>query len=379
MDWLAEILSPEGRSPQARLFRGAHWVLLVVGVGSVVAGTVQSIDAAHARALATLFDAALAFFLLEFVTRLICLPGEFAAAGHRHPVAARLEWLTSVQGVIDLAGVIPVLALFDLGWSIPHLIGMLWILKLIYHSPRLGILGRVLRQAREPLTSVLFAFLIVLFLAATLAYLAENGTQPDKFDNIPDAMWWVVTTLTTTGYGDVVPVTPLGRLLGGAVMVCGISVFALLAGILATEFSQEMRRHDFLRTWDLVAKVPFFHNLGADLIAEVTRLLKPREVVAGAVIMRRGEPGERMHFIVSGQVEIQLKPKSVYLGPGSFFGEIALLTRGPRTATVVAVQHTVLLDLDIADFRELAAKRPELTRAIDEEASRRVEQARPAK
>ena len=149
--------------------------------------------------------------------------------------------------------------------------------------------------------------------------------------------------MTTTGYGDVVPQTAAGRILGGVVMMSGILVFALWSGILANGYAQELRRREFLRTWELVAKVPFFHNIGASLIAEVARLLRPRDYPAGAVVMRRGQPGDCMYFIADGEVEIQLPGQNVYLISGQFFGEVALLTGAPRNATVVATQPSTLL------------------------------------
>jgi voltage-gated potassium channel len=188
-------------------------------------------------------------------------------------------------------------------------------------------------------------------------------------------LWWAIATLTTTGYGDVVPHTLLGRLLAGVVMVGGILVFALWAGILATGYAEEMRRRAFLRTWDLVAKVPFFHDVGASVIAEVTRLLRPREFPARAFIIRRGEPGDCMYFIVAGEVEVRLRPEPKRLGAGNFFGEAALLTGAPRNATVVAATPCTLLSLDIVHFRELLARQPELARAIREEAARRIDEA----
>ena len=131
-------------------------------------------------------------------------------------------------------------------------------------------------------------------------------------------------------------------------------------------------RREFLRTWDLVAKVPFFHNIGASTIADVARLLRPRHYPAGSVIVRRGETGDCMYFVAAGEVEIQLAPQPIRLGPGEFFGEIALLTGGPRTATVVAVQRCALLVLDIVDFRQLIGRQPDLARIIHEEAERRL-------
>jgi voltage-gated potassium channel len=124
--------------------------------------------------------------------------------------------------------------------------------------------------------------------------------------------------------------------------------------------------------------VPFFSRVGAATIAEVARLLRPRDAAAGAVIVRRGQPGDSMYFVVEGEVEVQLRPQPVRLGPGEFFGEIALITGGPRTATVLATQPTRLLALELADFRGLAASRPELTEVIDAEARRRLDAGREA-
>jgi len=155
-------------------------------------------------------------------------------------------------------------------------------------------------------------------------------------------------------------------------MICGITVFGLLAGILATGFSSELRRRDFLRNWDLVAQVPFLRDVGPGAIADLANTLRPREVPARAVIARRGHPGDCMYFIVQGEVEAMVQPESHIMGPGDFFGEIALLTGGPRTATIMTLTQCRLLVLDIADFRAIAASRPELLAVIQGEADRRL-------
>src|SRR4051794_38843877 len=178
--------------------------------------------------------------------------------------------------------------------------------------------------------------------------------------------------MSTTGYGDIVPQTLAGRVLSGAVMIGGIMIFALWTGIIVNGYAQELRRREFLRTWELVAKVPFFHNIGASLIAEVARLLRPHDYPEGAVIVRRGEPGDCMYFVVEGEVEIRLPDQGVYLGPGQFFGELALLTGAPRNASVAAATACTLLALDVVDFHELLARQPELARIIHEEARLRL-------
>src|SRR5260370_39491527 len=116
-----------------------------------------------------------------------------------------------------------------------------------------------MRGAGRALLSVLLAFCIVLRVSGSLAYLIERGSQPQVFSSIPAALWWAITTLTTTGYGDVTPLTPLGRMLAGIVLGSGILVFALWAGLRAPGFPDEKRRPGVPRTWGLDRKDPVFH------------------------------------------------------------------------------------------------------------------------
>jgi voltage-gated potassium channel len=314
------------------------------------------------------------FFVFDYLLRLYVATAR-PGAEHRGALRARLSWMISFGGLFDLLGALPgIIAFVDRREA--SLFGFVWVFKYVRYSPGLTILERVIANARQALLSVLLGLVIVLLVAASVAYLFEhNVPQPDgsrPFSSIPGALWWAIVTLTTTGYGDVVPQTVGGRMLAGVVMVCGIMVLALLAGILATGYADEMRRRAFLRTWDLVAKVPFFHNLGATLIAEVARLLRARDYPANAVIVRRGEPGDCMFFVVDGEVEIELRPQPLRLEGGSFFGELALLTGAPRNATVTATRPCVLLTLDIVDFFELLSRHPELARVIHDEANRRL-------
>jgi voltage-gated potassium channel len=309
-------------------------------------------------------------FLIEYLLRLYVAP-ERPGGEHYGDFRARLTWATSLAGIYELASAVLGVLVLSHG-PVARLFGFIWAFKYVRFAPGLYAVQRVFSNAREALLSVLLGFAIVLLSAASLAYIAERNANPEAFGSIPAALWWAVVTLTTTGYGDAVPQTLMGRILAGVVMVGGILVFALWAGILATGFAEEVRRREFLRTWQLVAKVPFFHNIGASLIAEVARLLRPRDYPEGAVIVRRGEPGDCMYFVVEGEVEIQLPEQGLYLGPGQFFGELALLTGAPRNASVVAASGCTLLALDVVDFHELMARQPELARLIHEEAKQRL-------
>ena len=120
-------------------------------------------------------------------------------------------------------------------------------------------------------------------------------------------------------------------------MVSGIGLFALWAGILASGFSQELRRRDFLESWDLVVRLPLFRNLGAPALAEIARLLKVQNCPADTAIVRQGQPGDSMFFIADGEVEVRTASARIRLRAGQFFGEMALISGEPRNASVVAV------------------------------------------
>jgi voltage-gated potassium channel len=367
------LMQPESPGSGARIFRVVHHLMVAAGVGVIMMATVASIEASYGRALATGFYVVAVFFFAEYVLRLIVAP-EAPGGEHRGQHGARLAWTISLGGVFDLVCALPLLIALT---HVPEagLFGFVWVFKYVRYSPGLASLSRVISHARQALLSVLLGFSTVLLAAASIAYLLERYAHPEApeaFASIPAALWWGITTMTTTGYGDVVPHTVAGRALSGIVMVGGILIFALWTGIIVNGYAEELRRREFLRTWELVARVPFFHNIGASLIAEVARLLRPRDYPRGAVIMRRGEPGDCMYFVVEGEYEVQLQTGPIRLGAGHFFGELALLTGDPRNATVVATDDCKLLVLDIVDFHELLARQPELARVIREEGRKRL-------
>lgn len=355
--WIDAVLSP---------------MATTAGLASMILDTATDADSFTDHILGAVIVVAAAIFLAEFLARFWVAP-EAWSADHAGSWRARAYYLTSPHGWIDAAAALAL----PLGWLLMpdhrdgQLLAIVWALKYIRHSTGLVLLIRVAARARAALFSVVTVFFVVFLGTATLAYIFERGAQPEAFDSVPRAMWWAIVTLTTTGYGDVVPTTVWGRLLAGWVMVSGVVMFALWAGIIANAFTEELRRRDFLRNWDLVVHVPFFQNLSAADIADIVSLLHARDVTAGTVLFQKGEAGDTMYFIVSGGVRVDIGPHPEKLGPGDFVGEMALLFGAPRSATVVVTSPSLLLALDIAHFRELAGRRPELVNSIEAEAKRR--------
>src|SRR5262249_38372201 len=199
---------------------------------------------------------------------------------------------------------------------------------------------------------------------ATLAHLAERDVQPEKFGTIPDAMWWSIVTLGTIGYGDVVPITPVGKMVAAITIMCGIVMIALPVGIIATAFSDQIPRPDFVVTWGMVARVPLFNGLDASAIAQIMRLLRAQTANAGDIIVRRGDAAHCMYFIANGEVCVDLDGQQIPLGVGQFFGEIAILRRARRSATVRATTRTNLLVLDASDFHVLMDQDPRISTRV---------------
>jgi voltage-gated potassium channel len=344
----------------------AAYVAVTVGVGAMVLLTIAPVHEAAHRWLDAVLWVCLAYFVFEWLVRL------------RHMALEGRLWLYvgSSSGIVDAIGAlaVPVALICGVEPGTAWLLAVLWMLKVVPGIPGLRQLRRVLVIESGSLFSVLIIFLMVLSLASVAVYFLEHDVQPATFGSVPAAMWWAIATLTTVGYGDVVPITPLGRMVAALVMISGLGVFGLWTGILATGFAAETRRDNFLKTWESVSKVPFFAALGPAAIADVTHMLRTMDLPPRAMIIRKGQRGDCMYFLAAGEVEVDLPGKKVTLGEGAFFGEMALLGNNLRSANITTTRLSKLLVLDLVDFRLLMARHPDLAATIDAEAKRRAQE-----
>ena len=248
------------------------------------------------------------------------------------------------------------------------------LLKLVRYSPALQTLGRVLSDEYSALLGALLVMLVLLLFASTGIYFLEHDAQPDKFGSIPASAWWALSTLTTVGYGDVVPVTPWGKVLGGVVMLLGICMVALPVAIIATGFTQELSRHQFVVTWSMVARVPLFANMDESEVAEITKLLYTRNFMPGVPMVRAGDAGDSMFLIASGEAEVEIgRGKQALLKEGDFFGEMALLEHRRHKHDVVAKTRCRVYVLDSRALARLSRRHPEIMNRIRKVAGARRE------
>jgi voltage-gated potassium channel len=371
-EWVKGLIA-EGPFPPKRavVFRAILVTSIVLSTAIAIIDTVPDIWVPYQAPVQGFGAVLLAVLSADYVLRLFAAamtPDEDEAVGK-----AVIRYALSPYGIFDFMAVVP----FLLGeaFNLPHdgetVFGILRFLKLARYSPALETLGIVVLHEMRPLLASLFIMLLLAVSASTMLYFAERTVNPG-FASVPAAMWWAIVTLSTVGFGDVVPSTPLGKMLGSVVAVLGLCMFALPASILASGFSEEMKRQNFVSTWHLVAKVPFFTKLQASQIAEIAGLLKLSRAIKGEVLMREGDTGECMYFIVNGQVEVKGKAGTFILKTGDFFGEIALIERCPRTATIKAISRCQLLILDARDFHKFVAHDHALLEVIWETARQRM-------
>ena len=348
--------------------------LIVANVLAVVIETVEPIHARYASEFWVFEVASVAIFTVEYLLRMwVC--NEHLSLARDGPIEARLKFAVTPFALIDLAAIVPfyialILPFADL--RLLRVFRLLRLLKLVRYSPALATLGRVLRNERRALVGALLIMAAMLLVASTAIYYIERDISPDKFGSIPESMWWALATLTTVGYGDVVPASPLGKIVGGFVMIFGLGMFALPIGILASGFASEIQRRDFVVSWSMIARVPLFARLDGLSVSRITNLLQARVVEPDTVIFHKGDPADNMFFIATGEVRVEIEPEPVLLGDGDFFGEFALLNDVPRIATVRAVTQCRLLVLDCADFRGLLADDENMRRIIDEVVDQRA-------
>jgi len=339
--------------------------LIAVNLVALALQSVPSWEAEFGGVFLAIELVSLIVFTVEYGLRLWVaadnLPQRAKGAGR-----ARLAYVLSPAGLIDLIAVVPFwVGLFVAADLRVFLVfRVLRFLKLIRYSPAMRSLLDALYAERRALFGCLVILIGTTLLSATVMRVVEGSAQPDKFGTIPEAMWWAISTLTTIGYGDVVPVTAVGRLVATFTMLAAIIMIALPVGIIATAFANEIHRRDFVVTWGMVARVPLFAGLNAGEIADIMRLLSAQAVEPGGTIVRRGEAGRSMYFIASGEVEIDLPDRRIHLGVGHFFGEIAVLRRARRSATVTAMVRTNLLVLNGDDLHALMERDPRFAERV---------------
>ena len=181
-------------------------------------------------------------FTIEYLAR-VWSSVDLKARSFSSPVTGRIRYMLTPLALVDLIAILPFYLSLYVSIDLRFLRGLrlLRLFKLTRYSPALGALLDVIQKEAEAIMAALVVLLILLVISATGIYILENELQPETFGSIPGSMWWSIVTLTTVGYGDVVPLTTMGKLFGGLIGLLGIGMIALPAAILASGFAENVR------------------------------------------------------------------------------------------------------------------------------------------
>lgn len=181
-------------------------------------------------------------FSIEYLLRIWSAPDSPIYA-HLSPRKARLKYLFSLMAIVDLVAILPfALSFFSLDLRFLRIVRLVRVLKLTRYNSAMNSLMEVIRKEGRAFFSVVLVLIIILIISSSGIYLIEHKAQPDTFGSIPQSMWWAMVTLATVGFGDSVPITHLGKIFGGFIMLIGIGVVAIPAGILASAFSAHLHK-----------------------------------------------------------------------------------------------------------------------------------------
>ena len=217
--------------------------IITLNAIAIVLNTVPEYNHRHARLFADFELFSVVFFTVEYVLRLwVCVEND----RYRHGFWGRLRYVFSTSAIVDFLAIFPFYySLFATDLAVVRLLRLFRIFRL-FRISRYDRAARMIRQVvsdKKEELALSFAFVVfMLIIVSSIVYYVENPAQPDKFTSIPATMWGGMRAMTTVGYGDVYPITPFGKLIGGIASIMGIGLFALPTGILVSGFTEHIRR-----------------------------------------------------------------------------------------------------------------------------------------
>ncbi|MDP2560832.1 ion transporter [Psychrobium sp. 1_MG-2023] len=228
----------------SRIFDITMIVLIIANVLAIMLESVASLAEKYGNEFYWFEIFSIVIFTLEYFIRVWSCP-EIKNKGYSDDFKGRLKYILSFPALVDLAAILPFYLTFFISIDLRFLrvFRILRVFKLTRYSSAMNMLLKVLKEESSAFFAAFSILTIVLILTASGIYLLEHDIQPEAFGSIPAAMWWATSTLTTVGYGDVTPITPMGRLFGGLITVIGMGMVALPAGILASGFSAQLKQN----------------------------------------------------------------------------------------------------------------------------------------
>ena len=220
--------------------------LILINVVCIVLESMEELERQYRELFLFIEISSTLVFATEYLMRLwSCVESNQKIGASASNLKKRLKYVLSPMAIVDLVAFLPSLlqVLFPgIDLRFLRILRLLRVFKLTRYFSTFELLFNVLHEERKNLAGIFVILIVILVMAASALYLVERDVQPDKFGSIPEAMWWAIAALTTVGYGDVYPQSYLGQVLGSLVTILGIGMVALPSGILASAFSEQMRR-----------------------------------------------------------------------------------------------------------------------------------------
>ena len=356
-----ELTSVLGRLAQALLI-----TLIIANVVAVALETIPSIYSRWHVFFSDFEKFSVGAYTIEYIVRMWSSVEDPRIAA-RGPINGRISFALRPLMIVDFLAFAPSYLSFILpiDLRVLRIFRLFRLVKLARYSHALPALLGVLYAERSALFASGILLVSTMCVTGEVMHLAEGNAQPKVLGTLPDAMYWAITTLTTVGYGDVVPITPLGKFIAGLTEVLGLLLFALPIGIIANGFVSGLNRRRFAITWSTLKQQPLFEGFDVTAMGDLMESLKADIVPEHGQITLAGEPANALSLIVSGTARAESEDADNVLKEGAIIGPEALQHQATYAQTVTALTTVRVMVLSHEDVRRLARKNPLLRQRVE--------------
>lgn len=342
-------------------------LLIVANVAAVALETIPSIYGKFHTLFSAFEQFSLFAYGLEYLAR-VWSSIEDPRIAVRGPLHGRVAFALRPLMIVDFLAFAPsILGLFlGFDFRVLRIFRLFRLLKLARYSQALQALLSVLAAERSALFASFILLLATVCFCGELMHLAEGSVQPRVLGTMPNAMYWAITTLATVGYGDITPVTPLGKLIAGMTMVLGLAAFALPVGIIANGFVTGLSRRRFGITWTMLRRQPLLQGFDVDALNAMLEVLTAVVVREHSQITVAGRNADTFFLVVSGRACSETGGTVKEIGPGGVIGVEAYTHDAIYDETITAETELRVVALPGDELRRLCRKFPLLRERIEQ-------------